>query len=185
MQGSVTRSTPEPLARRPVARVHTRAVGLGALLLWLSLATGVLASETAAPPPQAESAEEAYERGKAALRGEDTEGALGHFKSALSLAEGDERTTWQMLLAVAVTYQRMDQPAFAIEYYKRFLKRSDDYRDALTGKWSNRRSNAAQDIEALETKTKATHGFVTVVSQPSGAAVFLDEAQAGADRAQT
>lgn len=149
----------------------------------LSLASMVLAE--APPAPQASSAESEYEAGKAALKADDKAAALGHFKAALALAEGDERTTWQMLLAVAVTYQRMDEPAFAIEYYKRFLKRSDDYRDALTGKWSKRRANAAEDIEALETKTKATHGFVTVVSEPRGASVFLGDTQAGADRDAT
>ena len=87
-----------------------------------------------------------------------------------------------MMLGIAVTYQRMGRPAFGMEYYKRFLKRSDDYRDALTVKWSNRRSMAERDIEALETTTKTTHGFVTVVSDPPGADIFLGEDQAGADK---
>ena len=152
-----------------------------ALLVVIGMTPASAASDPQAALSSVASAEAAYEAGKTALRGDDTAQALAHFKRALKLADGDERTTWQMLLAVAVTYQKMDRPAFAIEYYTRFLKRSDDYRDALTGKWSNRRANAAEDIEALETKTKATHGFVTVVSEPSGAAVLLDGAQAGAD----
>ena len=155
------------------------------LLLACALSCSSFAYAEVSEVAPAPSAESEYELGKKALRGEDPSAALVRFKSALRLSEGDERTTWQMLLAVAVTYQKMDKPAFAIEYYKRFLKRSEDYREVLTGKWSNRRANAAQDIEALEMKTKATHGFVTLVSTPSGAAVFLDGVQAGADRDAT
>jgi len=164
-------------------------LGLGAT----SWATTPEASQEAGPSEGAEaapskaaedapSADAEYQAGKEALSAQNYDKALKRFKHGLKLAQGDERTTWQMMLAVAVTYQRMGRPAFAIEYYKRFLKRSDDYRDALTVKWSNRRSMAERDIEALETTTKTTHGFVTVVSDPPGADIFLGQDQAGADK---
>ncbi len=139
-------------------------------------------AEAASAADETPTVDSEYTAGKEALRGGNPTGALDHFKAALKLASADERATWQMLLAIAVTYQRMDVPEFAIEYYRRFLKRSDEYRDALTVKWSNRRAMAVTDIEALETKTKTTHGYVSVVSNPPGAAIFIDDVQAGADQ---
>jgi len=155
-------------------------------MLMLALLTAGLVLTTTAhaepPAPEAPTMESHYAAGKAALKAGDQAGALHQFKKALALADTDERGTWQMLLAIAVTYQRMDKPGFAVEYYQRFLKRSDEYQDALTVKWSKRREMAETDIAALETRTKATHGFVTVVSEPPGAAIFLGDVQAGADR---
>lgn len=166
-----------------------RACALGALVALglIAVATGVHAEtpEAAEATPAAEAAptmDSHYAAGKDALKAGDQTGALEHFKAALKLADADERGTWQMLLAIAVTYQRMDKPGFAVEYYQRFLKRSDEYRDALTVKWSKRRAMAETDIVTLEAKTKTTHGFVTVVSEPPGAAIFLGDVQAGADQ---
>jgi len=155
-----------------VARALAKAAILAALCLALT------APANAEPPTM----DTSYAAGKEALKAGDTVGALSHFKAALRLADADERGTWQMLLAIAVTYQRLERPEFAVEYYQRFLKRSDEYRDALTIKWSKRRAMAETDIAKLETTTRTTHGFVTVLSEPPGAAIFLGTVQAGADR---
>jgi tetratricopeptide (TPR) repeat protein len=186
------RSTPCTLISRARSRVVRGSVIKGSVIsacLLLGLLVGVTSAASAAPPtptPDATNPAEAeYNAGKEALKSSDFAEALRRFKQGLTLAQDDERTAWQMMLGIAVTYQRMDRPAFAIEYYKRFLKRSDAYQDALTGKWSNRRSMAERDIEALETTTKTTHGFLTVVSEPPGAAIFLGADQAGADKDAT
>ena len=173
-------------ARRALGR---HAILLGPALL-LGLLVGTAPAAFAADPKDAQadtssSADAEYQAAKEALIASDYPSALKRFKQGLALAQDDERTAWQMMLGIAVTYQRMDRPAFAIEYYKRFLKRSDAYQDALTVKWSNRRAMAERDIGALETTTKTTHGFVTVVSEPPGAAIFLGDDQAGADKDAT
>ncbi len=85
-------------------------------------------------------AERLYEEGKAALDTKDYPKALELFKTVLRGADTDEGTKWQMMLAIAVTYRSMEEMGHAIEYYKRFLSRSEEFRATLDTKRLNRRS---------------------------------------------
>ena len=153
---------------------------IGALLLCAG-PPDARAEEPAVQVSDIDKALQLYEVGKDALRAGDPRGALQQFKAALKLAEGDEGLTWQMLLAVAVGYRQADQPANAIEYFRRFLAQTESFKDSMTSKWTSRRERAAQDLKDLESAVEETHGAVTVTSTPKGAAVFLGENRAGAD----
>jgi len=122
-----------------------------------------------------------YEQGKAALDEGDHDGALAHFKEALQRAGTDEGTAWQMMLAIAVTYRAKGEVGYAIEYYRRFLARSDRHRAVLTKKWLKRRSLVEADIGSQEAEAGRTHGFVSITTEPDGAKIFIDDRRAGAD----
>ena len=122
-----------------------------------------------------------YSAGKSALKSGKLDDALKNFKAALSLCKGDEGRTWQMLLAVALTYRERNEPQYAIEYYRRFLKQTKGQLELMPLKWKNRRKRATADLEQLERDVESTHGFVSVVTTPPGAKVLIDGRQGGAD----
>lgn len=122
-----------------------------------------------------------YSAGKAALKSGKLDDALSNFKAALALCKGDEGRTWQMLLAVALTYRERNEPQYAIEYYRRFLKQTKGQLDLMPLKWKNRRKRATADLEQLERDAESTHGFISVVTAPPGAKVLIDGRQGGAD----
>ena len=121
-----------------------------------------------------------YDEGKEALRDGRYFPALGKFQQALGLVEGHEQNTWQMMLAVALTYEQMDQLDHAIEYYNRFLAQAGDG-SALDAKWRKRRSVAKNTVEQLESRVLQVRGQVTVVTEPSGGRVTINGAAVGAD----
>ena len=86
-----------------------------------------------------------------------------------------------MLLAVALTYRERNEPQYAIEYYRRFLKQTKGQLELMPLKWKNRRKRATADLEQLERDAESTHGFVSIVTTPPGAKVFIDGRQGGAD----
>ena len=123
----------------------------------------------------------AYEEGKKALDDKNLKGALVHFKSALALAKGDEGRTWQLLIAISLTYKDMGLPAYTLEYHQRFLAETKAHLEVMSPKWQKRRAWVEQDIEALQNEAGQTHAYVSVTSTPRGAAVFIEGEQAGAD----
>jgi hypothetical protein len=145
------------------------------------LATTFLATPNPALA-DAKSSDEAYEAGKQALGGQNTDVALKHFKEALSLAKDDEGRKWQLLLAIALTYKVKGEPGYAIEYYRLFLSATQDYLadDLLEDKWKKRRELAEADIKELKRPTE-TRGFVPLLTKPPGAEVFINGERAGAD----
>ena len=151
----------------------------------------LLAISVAAAPPSsvahasAPAADAAYEQGKAALKAGDTAGAMTAFKTGLALAGDDEGLAWQFMLALALTYDKAGKPGYAIETYQRLLEQTEAHGAVLSPKWKNRRTLIAQDIKKLEAKVKGTHGYVTVVTEPAGARVFVGGVQAGAEGAAT
>ena len=155
-------------------RTRRHALGL-ALTLFFSL--GAL---NPAEVKAAESAEAAYEAGKAKLKSGDTAGAIDAFKAGLGLAGTDEGRRRQLILALGLSFDRAGEPAHAIESYQRFLDQTKAHGDILSPKWRNRRELVAQDIKKLEARIAATHGYVTVLSEPAGAAISLGGVRAGA-----
>jgi tetratricopeptide (TPR) repeat protein len=141
-----------------------------------------------APPAFAEaptSAEAAYEQGKAALKAGDTAGAIDAFKAGLGLAGADEGRRWQLILALGLSYDRAGEPAYAIESYQRFLDQTKAHGDVLSPKWRSRREMVSGDIKGLEGRVATTHGYVTVVTDPPSAAIFVGDRRAGANEDAT
>jgi len=124
---------------------------------------------------------EQYELGKHALKADKPAEALTHFKAALSQADRSLGSTWQMLLAVALTYQKLDQPAHAAEMFRRFLEVTEAHGDLMTQKWRTRRELVRKDLTELEQALSTTHAVVMVKSTPPGAKVSVDGARAGVD----
>jgi hypothetical protein len=136
-----------------------------------------------AAPAHAEAPEvaEQYEQGKQALKADKPAEALGHFKAALSQADRSLGSTWQMLLAVALTYQKLDEPANASEMFRRFLEVTEAHDDLMTQKWRTRRELVRKDLTKLEQVLTKPHAVVMVKSTPPGAEVSVDGARAGVD----
>jgi tetratricopeptide (TPR) repeat protein len=149
-----------------------------ALALAFSLVVVTLTPTAHAEDPKVETN---YSAGKAALKGGKLDDALTHFKTALSLSKGDEGRTWQMLLAIALTYKERAEPHHAIEYYRRFLKQTEADQDMMQVKWKRRREMASRDLAEVELLSESTHGFVPVKSTPPGAKLFVNGKPGGAD----
>jgi hypothetical protein len=86
-----------------------------------------------------------------------------------------------MLLAIAVVWEEKGEWGFAVETYRRFLDRTERYSSALDEKWHGRRKLAEGSVAELAEKLRGTHGFVSVVTEPPGAAVLMNGRRAGAD----
>lgn len=149
---------------------------LGAACFLGTVALG--SPEAGAMPPDAE---KEYEAGKAALKAGVAEAALRHFREAMGLAAGDERDTWQLLLAMALAHEALDAPGHAIETYRRFLARTEELASVLDAKWRERRRLAEESIATLEKRAMERHGYVAVASEPGGAALFVGGVRAGAE----
>ena len=72
-----------------------------------------------------------------------------------------------------------------MEYFGRFLAHTDAYQDLLTLLWKQRRDRGMADLVTLKEELARTHGFVSVTTNPSGAAIVVDGTPAGADRDAT
>ena len=131
-----------------------------------------------AEPPEIEAN---YAAGKEALKAQRLDDALQSFKAALKFSEGDEGRTWQMLLAVALTYKERSEPQHAIEYYRRFIKRTKGNLEMMPLKWKRRAELANNDLAVLEKQCETSHGFVSIKTSPPGAMIFVDGVQGGAD----
>lgn len=148
-------------------------------LVIFSLSIAALAPQSAfAEPPEIEAN---YVAGKEALKAQRLDDALQSFKTALKFSEGDEGRTWQMLLAVALTYKERSEPQHAIEYYRRFIKRTEGNLEMMPLKWKRRAELANNDLAVLEKQCETSHGFVSVKTSPPGAMIFVDGVQGGAD----
>jgi len=124
---------------------------------------------------------EQYELGKAALDAGKSADALGHFKTALTQADSSLGSTWQMLLAVALTYQELEQPAYSAQMFRRFLEVTEAHSDLMTEKWRKRRKVVREQLTLLEQKLSESHAVVMVTSTPPGAKVSVDGEAAGID----
>ena len=91
-----------------------------------------------------------YQDAKDKLRdGAYTEALLG-FKKILPMVVGDEEGTWQILVAVALTYEKMGEPVHAAQYYARFLARIEPQKESLNSKWKQRYRLAHETLAELE-----------------------------------
>jgi hypothetical protein len=148
---------------------------LSGLMCW-----GLVSSS---PVVHAESTEvtEHYELGKAALDAGKPADALGHFKTALTQADSSLGSTWQMLLAVALTYQALEQPANSAQMFRRFLEVTEAHGELMTEKWRKRREVVRKQLTLLEQELSESHAVVMITSTPPSAAISVDGARAGVD----
>jgi hypothetical protein len=124
---------------------------------------------------------EHYELGKAALDAGKPADALGHFKTALTQADSSLGSTWQMLLAVALTYQALEQPANSAQMFRRFLEVTEAHGELMTEKWRKRREVVRKQLTLLEQELSESHAVVMITSTPPSAAISVDGARAGVD----
>lgn len=152
------------------------------LILSLCLAMALPATAGSARAQPSPEADARYEDGKTLLTKGRYDEALSAFKEALGLTE-EEGQRWQLMLAVALTYEKMEKPVFALEYYRRFLNVSSSHAAAMGPKWKQRRRVAEDTVRLLEAAIFDDHGLVSIQSTPTGARLTVDGAPAGADGA--
>ena len=124
--------------------------------------------------------DDAVERGRAALEGGQYNQALQDFMAALEMVDGGDAESWRMLLAIAVTYDQMGQLGHAAEFHRAFLMRAQKHAALLTPAWGERVAGSKRDVDRIMKRASATHGFVSVVSQPPGAVISVDGRPVGA-----
>jgi hypothetical protein len=151
-------------------RIAARFLAVVALLLF--------ASPVRALPPDVE---KLYNDAKKDLQEARFFPALEKFKRSLTLVKGDPESEWQMTLAIALTYEEMDQLDHAIEYYRRFLEATGPRRASLSDKWRKRRKVATDTVQKREREVLQVRGRVDFASKPSGALVKVDGRAIGAD----
>lgn len=117
-----------------------------------------------------------YEQAKQALSEENFGVAIERFQDLLVRVKNDPPTTWQMLVGLALTYERIGEPASALPYYRRFLQSLLATTGPVEKKWIERRVVVEKALPALEAAALGTRAMVEIDSQPSGAAVTVDGA---------
>jgi hypothetical protein len=119
-----------------------------------------------------------YDQARTALRSGDHAAALDGFRTCIKKAEpGPE--LWRALLGVALTLDYLEQPAGALEYYRRFFAITRPHRDVLDERWRTRRETIEGQMKEKGDRLLETHGMVSVVSAPAGASLFVDGQRAG------
>ncbi len=151
-------------------RIAARFLAVVALLL--------LASSALALPPDVE---KLYNEAKQDLQEARFFPALEKFKRSLTLVKGDAESEWQMTLAIALTYEEMDQLDHAIEYYRRFLAATAPRQSSLSDKWRKRRKVATDTVDKREQQVLQVRGRVDFASKPVGALIKVDGRAIGAD----
>ncbi len=149
------------------------AIALATCLMWIAIPAAL-----ALPP----GAQELYLSGKDALREHEYEEALDAFKKTLPIVEGREVNTWQILVAVALTYEKMVRPVEALAYYDRFIARVSPHEEVADKKWKKRVELARESAAELRSALKGSHVHVIIDSRPHGAPVFLNDQPAGPDK---
>src|SRR5690606_9814433 len=133
----------------------------------LVLAASLIATPLAAAP------RDVLQDGKDALKARRYDDAVAIFARGLEAA-GDDVDRWQILLGLALANElRGDLPAAAM-YYQTFLARSAEHPVAATGRWTERRRSALDDLAELEARILETHARLAIESEPAGASVRVE-----------
>jgi hypothetical protein len=122
-----------------------------------------------------------YEAAKEKLRQGAYVDALRGFKKILPMVVGDEEGMWQILVAVALTYEKMGEPVHSAQYYGRFLARIAPQRKSINLKWKQRYDLARETLAELEAFLLSSRVHVRIESVPTGAEVIVDGVRSGAD----
>jgi hypothetical protein len=157
--------------KEPGLRPHRPVLFVVALLSALLTSSPAVAADPAA----------LYQEAKEHLAQQRYPFALETFKRALGLAPEAGVMRWRLMMGAALTYEKMDQKAFAIDYYQRFLGSSSGHPEAKGKKWARRRMLVADQIVGLENLLLEKQARVAIKSQPPGARVRVDGVNEGAD----
>jgi len=148
------------------------------------LVGGLLAAlVVVAPAAQAvpDAFQSSYAEGKAALqRGAFLE-ALDHFRQSLRDAGEHQAASWKGMIGVAYAFRGLEEPGYALEYYRRFLDESAIHMKMLPPKWRARHEAVRAEVGELENQALESHALVSLASSPPGARLTVDGLAAGAD----
>ena len=120
-----------------------------------------------------------YAQGKHALKRGDHATALEYFHVCLDQVKGHEEDTLQLILAVALTYEKMGAWPQAAEFYERFARRIEGRVAELGDKWQKRLKTVQSTLTTLNRRLIKTHGRLHVDSTPDEASLVVDGQPAG------
>ena len=146
--------------------------------LCLALTLTLTCSHAHAEP---EAFKASYQEGKKALQGGDFESALKVFRQSLRDAGEHQAASWKGMIGVAYAFRGLEQPGYALQYYRRFLDASALHLKMLPPKWRARREAVEAEVGELENQALETHALVSVTSTPGDATLMINGANAGAD----
>ena len=89
---------------------------------------------------------------------------------------------WQLLVALAVTYDKSEKWVAALEYYERFLRALTPQLSESDQKLRDRYELAVQTRHDLQARLSKTHSRISLDSEPQGASVWIDGSPAGVDQ---
>ena len=124
---------------------------------------------------------DSYAQGREALQNGAFEQALDRFRQSLADAGEHQAASWKGMIGVAYAFRGLEQPGYALEYYRRFLDASALHLKMLPPKWRARREAVEAEVGELEHQALETHALISVTSTPAGALLHIDDVRAGAD----
>ncbi|MGB0591559.1 MAG: PEGA domain-containing protein [Myxococcota bacterium] len=124
---------------------------------------------------------DSYGQGREALQGGAFEQALDRFRQSLVDAGEHQAASWKGMIGVAYAFRGLEQPGYALEYYRRFLDASALHLKMLPPKWRARREAVEAEVGELEHQALETHALVSVTSTPTEAVLFVNDVRVGAD----
>jgi hypothetical protein len=124
---------------------------------------------------------DSYAEGRDALQSSAFEQALDRFRKSLEDAGEHQAASWKGMIGVAYAFDGLEQPGYALEYYRRFLDASALHLKMLPPKWRARREAVEAEVGELEHQALETHALVSLTSTPTSALLHVDEVRAGAD----
>ena len=150
---------------------------------WVLCAALLIAAIWVSPAAHAEpdSFKDSYAQGREALQSGAFEQALDRFRQSLQDAGEHQAASWKGMIGVAYAFRGLEQPGYALEYYRRFLDASALHLKMLPPKWRARREAVDAEVSELETQALETHALVSVHSTPANAVLHVDAKRAGAD----
>ena len=135
-----------------------------AVALW-----GAFASPPAHAEPEAFVS--AYKAGKTALQSGAFQDALDHFRLSLRQAGEHQAASWKGMIGVAFAFRGLDEPGYALEYYRRFLDGSAQHESMLPPKWRARREAVQAEVAELDVSVTVDRALAEVQSKFPGATV--------------
>lgn len=123
--------------------------------------SAVVALAALSTPARAQSADERYLAGKAALEGGAFDQAVREFEAGLE-AGPREVLRWQLLIGLALTHEARGDHLAALLRYRAFVERAHDSPVARSDKWSERLALARRSIVELEAKVLVERGALTL-----------------------
>ena len=123
--------------------------------------------------------ENRYLEGKDLLRAAQFTEASKVFLELLEQCRLNNEDRWQLLVALAVTYDKSDQWVAALEYYEAFLRALTPMLTETDQKWRGRYELAVQTRHDIQARLSGKLGRITLDSEPKGAEVWINGERAG------